>query len=74
MFKLKRFVTHNGVKTLGNAEMEAICGRNNSHFCSTDEKKKKTCSGYCTDLGRPYCGWSSNLSTCICKSSSGDYA
>lgn len=41
MFKLKRFVTHNGVNTLGNAEMEAICGRNNSHFCSTDDRNKK---------------------------------
>jgi hypothetical protein len=74
MFRLKKFVTHNGVKPLGNAEMKAICGRKNSHFCSTADRNKKTCSGYCTDSGKPYCGWSPNLATCICKSSIGDYA
>lgn len=72
--KLKKFVIHNGVKPLENAEMKAICGRNNSHFCSTDDRNKKTCSGYCTDSGRPYCGWNSYLATCTCRSSSGDNA
>lgn len=74
MFKLKRFVVNKGVKPLGNAEMKAICGRENSHFCSTADRNKKTCSGYCIDIANPYCGWSSNHATCICKSSSGDYA
>ncbi len=41
MKKLKRFVIHNGIKPIGNVEMKAICGRTDSHFCSTDDRNKK---------------------------------
>lgn len=74
MKKLKRFVIHNGIKPIGNVEMKAICGRTDSHVCSTDDRNKKTCSGYCTSPGSPYCGWSSALNTCTCHSSDGNYA
>ncbi|KWW28696.1 MAG: hypothetical protein AUK63_1800 [bacterium P3] len=74
MFKLKRFVIHDGIKPLDNVEMKAILGRNNSHFCSTEDRNKKTCSGYCINPSNPYCGWSSNHNTCICQSSNGGTA